>query len=129
MTKASTALHHILTTYPITPTQLTTALEISTATFTAWLQGHLAPPSDRLAALISTLHQLNPQAAEDVIQRYLEDSPSSPHTPTPQPSPQHPRPGPVIQRHHQRLQIPLLPLPTRYSPSSPLPAHQPDRLF
>ncbi|MFM7219516.1 MAG: hypothetical protein ACKO21_04770 [Nodosilinea sp.] len=28
---------------------------------------------DRLAALISTLHHLNPQAAEDVIQLYLED--------------------------------------------------------
>ena len=73
MTKASTALHHILTTYPITPAQLTTALQIPTATFTAWLQGHLDPPADRLAALISTLHHLNPQAAKDVIQLYLED--------------------------------------------------------
>jgi hypothetical protein len=68
--------HHILTTYPITPTQLTTA------TFTAWLQGHLDPLSDRLAALISTLHQLNPQAPEDVIQLYLEDAPSPIFSPT-----------------------------------------------
>jgi hypothetical protein len=37
MTKASTALQSILTTYPITPSQLTTALQISTPTFTDWL--------------------------------------------------------------------------------------------
>ncbi|MFM7471750.1 MAG: hypothetical protein ACKO5P_09610, partial [Nodosilinea sp.] len=85
MTKASTALHHILTTYPITPTQLTTALQIPTATFTAWLQGHLTPPADRLAALISTLHQLNPQAAEDVIQLYLEEANPPIFSPTPLP--------------------------------------------
>ncbi|MFM7326004.1 MAG: hypothetical protein ACKO4L_13980, partial [Nodosilinea sp.] len=71
--------HHILTTYPITPTQLTTA------TFTAWLQGHLDPPADRLAALISTLHQLNPQAAEDVIQLYLEEANPPSFSPTPLP--------------------------------------------
>jgi hypothetical protein len=85
MTKASTALHHILTTYPITPTQLTTALQIPTATFTAWLQGHIDPPADRLAALISTLHRLNPQAAKDVIQLYLEDANPPIFSPTPLP--------------------------------------------
>ena len=85
MTKASTALHHILTTYSITPTQLTTALQIPTATFTAWLQGHLTPPADRLAALISTLHHLNPQAAEDVIQLYLEEANPPIFSPTPLP--------------------------------------------
>ena len=74
MTKASTALQSILTTYPITPSQLTTALQIPTPTFTAWLQGYIDPPVDRLAALISALHRLNPQAAEDFIQRYLEDA-------------------------------------------------------
>jgi len=35
--------------------------------------GAVQENSDRLAALISTLHHLNPQAAEDVIQLYLED--------------------------------------------------------
>ncbi len=54
--------------------------------------------------------------ADLTLQTIIPDHPAYParvvrttHPPTPQPIPQHPRPGPVIQRHHQRLQIPLLP--------------------
>jgi hypothetical protein len=46
-------------------------------------------------------------------------------TQTPQRIPQHRRPGPAIQRHHQLLQIPLLPLPPGYPPPPPVPDHRP----
>ena len=121
MTKASTALHHILTTHPITPTQLTTA----------WLQGHIDPPTDRLAALISTLHHLNPQAAEDVIQLYLEEANPPIFSPTPLPASDSLNISALawLFNHTTNAYKCLFFLsPARHSPSPPLPAHQPDRL-
>ena len=43
---------------------------------------------------------------------------------SPQRIPQHRCPGSAIQRHHQLLQIPLLPLPPGYPPP-PVPDHRP----
>ena len=74
MGKAATALKQVLEIYGISQNKLAVAMEIGRSTVNRWVKENRDPSGDAILEIRKGLREINPEAAEDFIRRYLDES-------------------------------------------------------
>ncbi|MEM9771638.1 MAG: helix-turn-helix transcriptional regulator [Cyanobacteria bacterium P01_D01_bin.73] len=73
MGRAGKALQNVLTTYGISQNRLAVALNVRRSVVYRWFHERTDPTAETVAAIVTGLKAINPEAAEEFIERYLGD--------------------------------------------------------
>jgi transcriptional regulator with XRE-family HTH domain len=74
MSKAGNALRQVLEAYGISQNQLAVAMEINRSTIHHWINETRDPAADAVLKIRKALQAITPEAAEEFIRLYLDDS-------------------------------------------------------
>ena len=73
MGRAGKALQNVLNTYGISQNRLATTLNVRRSVVYRWFHERTDPTAETVAAIVTGLKEINPDAAEEFISRYLGD--------------------------------------------------------
>ena len=73
MGRAGKALQNVLNTYNISQNRLANALNVRRSVVYRWFHERTDPTAETVVAIVTGLKEINPEAAEEFISRYLGD--------------------------------------------------------
>lgn len=76
MGKAGTVLKQVLEVYGISQNKLAVAMEIGRSSVNRWVNDNRDPSGDVILEIRKGLRKINPEAAEEFIRLYLDESES-----------------------------------------------------